>query len=267
MSSIASARSADLAATIAATLLAIGVALLADFGPLATAALLPLALVLPGYALTALLFPPQTIDRDLRIVMVATLSIGATALSGVILQVFVDLSRGVVVASLATLTIVAAVRASRGRDRRREGPVLPRALPHLPATTLVAMAAAVAICGIAVAIATAGAERQLNASHFTALWLVPQGALKTPPNGPPVIVGVSNQEGRETGYRLSVRRGSSAVGVWRLRLAAGDEWEATLAASELSGAGPLVARLDRAGEVYRRVAVELDSRSGGVADG
>jgi hypothetical protein len=81
-----------------------------------------------------------------------------------------------------------------------------------------------------------------------------------------VIVGVSNREGRETGYRLSVRHGRSTVGVWRLRLAAGGEWETTLAASELGGAGPLVARLDRDERAYRRVALELDSRPGSIAD-
>jgi hypothetical protein len=233
---------------------------------LAAAVLLPLVLVLPGYALAAALFPPGTIDRDLRIVLVVALSICATALSGTVLQLFVDLSRGVFAASLATLTIGAALVARRERARRPSRPISRGRLPHLPPAGLLAMVAAIAISAVAIAIATAGANRQLNASHFSALWLVPQGAPGFPPNGPPVIVGVSNREGRETGYQLSLRRGTSTLRVWRFRLAAGDEWDATLPASELRGAGPLVARLDRGGTVHRRVALELDPRSEGVAD-
>ena len=265
MSGLGSARAPDLAATIVAALFAIGVALLADSGPVATVALLPLVLVLPGYALTAALFPPGTIDRDFRVVLVAALSIGVTALSGLVLQVFVDLSRGVVAASLAAVTIAAAIAAWRER-REHHRDVATRSWPWLSAGSAVALLAAVAIAGVAIAIASGGANRQLDAPRFSALWLVPQGAPGIPPNGPPVIVGVSNREGRETGYRLSVRHGRSTVGVWRLRLAAGGEWETTLAASELRGAGPLVARLDRAERAYRRVALELDSRPGSIAD-
>jgi uncharacterized membrane protein len=267
MSGLRSARSVDLAAAAAAALFALAVAAIADSGPLVAVALLPLVLVLPGYALTAILFPPGTIDRDLRIVLTASLSIAATALSGLVLQIFVDLGRGVVAVTLAAIVVAAAAAASRERERRQDkAPSL--SVPRLPAPTLLAFAAAVAICGVAVAIATEGAERQLDQPHFSGLWLVPKGAPETPPNGPPVVVGASNEERRERGYRLVVRRGGSTVGAWDFRLPADGEWEKTLTASELStGGGPLVAQLERGGDVYRRVAIELEPGSGGVADG
>src|SRR5215218_2729989 len=122
-------RSKDLIATVAATVIAIVVALLVESGPLAVAALVPLVLVLPGYAITAVLFPAGTIDRGLRVALVVALSVAATALSGLVLQVFVDLSRGVVAVALAGITIAAALaalaRRKPGTDERAP-PASPR---------------------------------------------------------------------------------------------------------------------------------------------
>lgn len=268
MSRPRSGRPPDLIATIAAAVLAVLVALLVDSGPLATVALAPLVLLLPGYALTAVLFPPGKIDRGLRISLVFALSVGVTALSGLVLQVFVDLSRGIVTASLAMITIGAALAALRRRDAPETDapPASARApLPLLPAG--LAIVVAVAIAGVAIEIASDGARDHLNRAHFSSLWLLPQGEPGVPPNGPPVTVGVSNEEGRDTAYLVRVGSGTSTIGEWRFRLAPGEQWEIPLPATDLQESGRLVARLDRKGERYRVVALELDLPADGGGDG
>jgi len=72
-------RSADLQATIALTAIAVLVALFFDSGPVAAIALLPLVLVLPGYAISAALLPPGSISREVRLALTLALSVCAAA--------------------------------------------------------------------------------------------------------------------------------------------------------------------------------------------
>jgi hypothetical protein len=256
-------RSADLRATIAATLIGSAVALLVDSGPLATATLLPLVLILPGYALSAMLFGPGAIGRDRRLVLTVSLSIGATALSALILQLAISLHRAAFVVLLALVTLSAAAAALNGRGGESTDRSARLSLGRVPVASAVAMAAAIALSGLAIAIATAGATKQQDESHFSALWLLPT----TPRDNPPVTVGVSNHEGKSIEYRVTVFQGTTNVGAWRVRLDEGDEWQAALPASALLSHEAVVASLFRDGTPYRRVILELGSGSNGAPNG
>ncbi len=241
-----------LGATAILTALAVAVSLFFDSGPVAAAALLPLVLILPGYALAALLLAPGSVDRGFRTVMTIALSIGATAISGLVIQIFVPLTRGVVIASLAAVTLAAC----RLATKRPHAPPPSRRRPtsvRAPAASVVVLIAAVAVAAAALAIASGGARRQMDSVRFSALWLVPTGSR----GSPPIQIGVSSQEGSETPYRLALRQGGSAIDDWRLRLGAGDEWQRTVPADRLSKRGQLVALLYRSDELYRRVAIRL----------
>ncbi|HEX3561711.1 MAG TPA: DUF1616 domain-containing protein [Solirubrobacterales bacterium] len=260
-------RSADLRATIAATLIGSAVALFVDSGPFATATLLPLVLILPGYALSAMLFPPGAIGRDRRLVLTVSLSIGATALSALILQLAVSLDRAAFVVLLALVTLSAAAAALNRRGGESTDRSARLSLGRVPIASAVAFAAAIALSGLAIAIASAGATRQLDESHFSALWLLPQGGPRTPPDNPPVRVGISNHEGKSIEYRLRVSQGTTNVGLWRVRLDEGDEWQTILPASVLLSHKAVVASLSRYGMPYRRAILELGTGSNGAPNG
>src|SRR5262249_26233917 len=151
------------------------------------------------------------------------------------------------VAALAAITIGVGVAAIRLRTR--EGLVGSRNLsaPRWTVPAAIAIGAAVAITGAAVAIATSGVERQLNEAHFTALALVPQREPGKPPNSPPVAVGVANHTPRKLHFHLRVGKGETTIRAWTLRLRPGEEWRKVLSASRLREPGVLVARLSREG--------------------
>jgi hypothetical protein len=258
-------RSGDLIAVIVLTLLALAAALFVDSGPLAVAAFLPLVLVLPGFALAAALFPPSSIGPAFRLILTIALSIAATALGAIVVQIFFGLDRGVFAAMLALIALGASAKAMRSRPAA-EGPATRLSISPRWILPALATGAAVAIAASAVAIATNGAEDQLGGAHFSALWLLPEGPPGTPPGGPPVSIGVASHESRELGFRLELRRGSQELRSWRLRLSPGEEWHALLPASSLRGSGALTAQLLQGALPVRRVAVLLDSEAGAKAE-
>jgi hypothetical protein len=260
-------RSIDLLLTILGALTGVCVALFTDGGAVATAVLLPMVFVLPGYALSAVLFGPGTIGRDLRLVLTVVLSLAAIALGGLILHLVAVLERGTFVALLAVVTLVAAVVALNGRSGMRIDRPPRRYRLRPPIGVTLALAAAIGLAGVAIAIASAGAHRQIDESHFSDLWLVPQGGTRTPPDEPPVLVGIANQEGKTVDYRLTVSQGETEIGTWKVSLGDGQEWEITLFPYELSDRGTLIASLHRFGQVYRRVSVKLGAGTSPTANG
>ncbi len=111
----------DLGAVVALALLAFVLALVPLTGPVRTAALLPLVLILPGYALVAALFMPGEISRELRVVLSVPFSVGVSVLGGVVVQLVIGLDRPVWAALLASATVVAAFVALRRRDAATGG--------------------------------------------------------------------------------------------------------------------------------------------------
>lgn len=223
-------------------------------GPIRTAALLPLLLVLPGYALSAALFRPGEITRQLRAVLSVAFSLSAAALGGLVVQLFVGLDRTVWAALLAGVTVAAAAIALDRRDAMpADSEDVRIRVPRLGAVTLAAILIATAIAGGAIALARDGVAQQRSEAHFSSLWLVPGDSSA----GGPAEVGVLNHEGKAVSYRVVVREGDWTIKRWRVHLGSDQSWRAELAASAISGTAPLVARLDRGGRPYHRVSVPI----------
>jgi uncharacterized membrane protein len=245
----------DLTVVVALTLVAFVAALAPVPGPARTVALLPLLLVLPGYALTCVMFLPGEIGRDLRLVLSVAFSIGVAAIGGLVVQLVIRLDRPVWATLLALVTVVAALAALRRRDwmpADTERPTL--RIPIVGAISVVAMLAAVAIGGWAIAIATEGAHRQASQAHFSSLWLVPAGPVQTPQ---PVNVGVTNHEGEASAYQLTVTQGGRTLQRWQLPLDDSESWQAQLPGSAIPGTGPVIAQLRRDGSREHRVTLRL----------
>ncbi len=260
------ARSIDLLLTILGALIGVGVALFADGGALATVALLPLVFILPGYALSAMLFPRGTIGRDLRLVLTIVLSLATIALGGLILHLVAVLERGTFIGLLAIVTCAAALVAVNGRQGMRTERSRRSGWPRPSIGLSLALGAAIGLAGAAIAIASAGAHHQIDEARFSGLWLVPQGGSRVPPDEPPVLVGFRNQEGETVDYRLVVRQGEAEIDTWKVRLGDGKEWETTLPADQLRP-GTLVASLHWSGRPQRRVSVELGEETGRTPHG
>jgi hypothetical protein len=245
----------DLAAVVALTLAGLFVALIPVPDSARAAALLPLVLFLPGYALTAALFLPGEISRELRLVLSGAFSLAVSALGGLAVQLVIGLDRPVWAALLASATGAFALVALRRRDalpaeQERRGVGLPLRV----ALSLVPVLGAMAIAGWAIALATDGAHRQADRSRFSSLSLVGADPSRAPS---PVRIGVLNHEGEPVAYRLVIRRGTRTIRRWRLHLGANQDWQTQLASAAIAGTGPLVGRLDRGGEPYHRVVLRL----------
>ncbi len=247
----------DLTVVAGLALAGLALALIPVPGPVRTAALLPLLLIVPGYALAAVIFRPGEISGELRMVLSVALSIGVTVLGGLLVQLVVRLDRPVWAALLAGVTLLAVAIALRRRDAMPADSEETRlALPRIGIAAVIGVLAATAIAGWAIAIATEGVHRQLNRSHFSSLSLVPGDSSAI---ASPVRIGVSNHEGKAIAYRVTVKRGAQTIERWRFRLAANQDWQAQLTASAISGTGPLIGRLDGGRRPYHRVVLHLGS--------
>jgi uncharacterized membrane protein len=251
----------DLAAVVALALVGLLVSLLPVAGWVKAVALLPLVLILPGYALAAALFPPGVIGRDDRLVFTVAFSVGASALGGLLLQVALRLDRPVWAALLFSLTVLACAVALMRRDGTPGDHQVSSRPPRVGALSVAAILAAAAIAGWGIAIATRGVHRQLDNSQFSLLWVVPQRGGAGTGGEAPVSVGISNQEGRDASYLLRVRRDGVTLRDWRIHLVADQQWQRGLAASTISGSGPLLVQLYRGGELYRHAQLRIGATS------
>jgi hypothetical protein len=253
----------DLAATTLLALIALVLSLLPLAGWLTAVVLIPAILIAPGYAIGAALFRPGDIPRDLRVVLTVALSVSATALGGLFVQLFVGLDRSVLAGLLAFITIGAG-QVARQRRRAYE-PVdgEPRFRPpRVNPVSAAAIVAAVAVAAWGIEIATEGVHDQLQSSHFSSLWMVPRPSPSAPRRAVTTVrIGVSNHEGRTVSYVLSVRRGPSLLRRWRFRLGADQSWEFAFPASTTAGGRPLVGTLDQGGVRYSSVALEIGGRA------
>jgi hypothetical protein len=236
----------DLALTAALAAIAFAVLVLPLSHWLQAVLALPLLLVLPGYALGAAIFPPGFITREERWVFTITFSIVAVVLGGLVLQLFVDLDRGVWIALLPTLTLgscaVAFVR--RGPRRHTRG----RPIVLSPSLTAALLAAA-AICAVAVAVASDGAGEQLARSHFSTIWVLP-----TDKSEEELEVNVENHEGRTVHYTVRVGSLQRVEQEWTFVLPSGGSWSERMPSSSFGLA--TFAALYRGETLFRRVSYQ-----------
>lgn len=246
--------SLDLAVTMALAVLGLFVALIPADVWLRVVVVAPMVLVLPGYAITAIFFFPQTLPASERLVYTIALSLAITAFTGVVVQLALGLDR-IVWAIVLPLVILAATWAALAR-RERNGvewtpPQAPLTLYLKPAAPI-AIALAIAIWSIA--IASHGAREEREDIHFTQLWALPKGQGK-------VVIGVSNEEGALASYRLRILSDGDMLASRRLRLADGHSRRVLLSTPPISSERPLKVLLLRNGEVYRRVLLKNEALS------
>jgi uncharacterized membrane protein len=222
---------------------------------------IPFVLVAPGYALGATLFPPEFISRDERATLTVAFSVAAWSIGGLILHLAVDLDRtawlllGLAV-TIAGVLLAQARRPGPGGRRARRSGTRPRwralaasATPAVPALVL-----AVAIAGVAIAIASGGQARELARAHFSSVWIVPQVDGTSDP-AERIEVGIQNHEGRDADYTLKVTTKGREIEEWDVQLDSGEAWGETVPAAEAEG--PVVAWLYLEGSLERRVKLEF----------
>ena len=217
---------------------------------------LPFALVLPGYAIVAALFPQRALGIPERLVLSIGLSLAVAALGGLLLN---WTSWGLRVESWAVLlcatTCLASVIAIK---RRRRSP----AVTSMPVgiglsgrqALLLGLAAVVVVAAIGLARTPAP---QQSVQGYTLLWMLPSD------DGNPntVRLGVECMELAPTPYRLEVKVDGRIAQEWSsILLKPGAKWENRIVLPAGFGSGTVEAalyRLDDLQSVYRQVILRL----------
>ncbi len=223
--------------------------------PLAVRAVLlvPLVLVLPGYAIAANLFARGTIGSIERAVYSVTLSIAVVAVGGLLIQLVLGLSRDVWAVFLAAVTIYAALRL-RG-EAPGEPTAWPRAIPWPLPVAIVAFILAGVIAGLAIASAGDGLREAQAKIRFTDFWLLPEGASTLPVGGERLEVGLRSHEGRPVRFGLQLSSDGLVISRQSLKLRSGEEWKRAFVVARAPAGVPVLATLTREGEPYRRLDV------------
>lgn len=255
MSKEGEARPRDLTRVKAASLASLVLIVLPFGGLPKELALVPLALILPGYAISAAMFMPGSITRGERLVYTLGLSVGAAAIGGLVWQLFFGLSRASWALVLVAIVLVAARIARSRRAAASSDPAGRRSrLPRLGLPNALAILAAAILTVVAVDVAIEGLRDQRAESHFSSLWALPHG-----PAEESVEIGIQNHQGAVYTYRLSVNRAGIPVWLWEGRLGAHKLKQVVLGLDEIPGSGPLDVTLYKSGIPYRRTEVEPGS--------
>jgi hypothetical protein len=222
------------------------------------ALLLPFVLFVPGYAIAAALFPPQTIQRSDRVVYSFVFGISAAGLGGLALQVFVGLGLGAWLGLLLAIALgaVAIARLRRHAPPIQAAPGLPLRLPAGPWWAL-GFLAAVAIGGVSVAIAVQGVRDQQSEQVFASLWAFPAKA-PSPQAGQPraLTVGVWNHGGPAT-YRLRVSTPAGVLESMRVPIGSDERWQRTLPPPVSAATGSLLITLFHRSRPFRTVELNI----------
>ena len=239
----------------------------------------PFVLVLPGYVLTAALFPHRT---DLDFLERTALSVGLSAAIIPLLGLALNYSpwgirpHPIVLSVMLFTLLVAAVAAVRRRLLPREQAFRPAlAIPWrrlLPASAVTRALAAVAALLVVIP-AVAGAYLLIlpkGGETYTEFYaLGPGGRTEAYPSvlslgeSARLILGVANHEGRDSGYQIVAKiDGAIARSVLALRLEDGERWEREVAvAPSRAGDGQKVEYLlyrEGVSKAYRRLHLWLN---------
>lgn len=262
--SLGGGRSRDLVVTAAASLASL-ILIAMPFGGLVKGiVLLPMVLVLPGYALAAAVAPPASLSRAERTVYVVALSVSAAALGGLVWQFAFDLNRETWALLLASITLAGCAIAERKRRRTRQTQTGDRKRPQpqrgsrersslsrreLPTvlTALIGVAAAI----VAIVITVDGLQDQRAESNYSALWVVPPT-----PNSGAVEVGILNHQGSPHLYRLEIENEGRTIQDWEGRIGARGRKRVLLSPATVPPGTQLTVSLYRDGLLYRRTELQ-----------
>jgi hypothetical protein len=229
---------ADVAATALVAALACVAA--AAGAPAAVMTVLGIALfAAPGYLLGQLLLDSRIAGLERTVVMTG-LALAVPVLGGLLLYAAgVPLHRPGWLGLLAGVTLagdVALFLRRRASGSGRMAPFSWRPTSPVPRWHAAAFAAAILVAACAVGMARIGVTVQPQPG-YTQLWLSPQR------QGEHMVrLGVSNDQGGTTSYRLVVRRNGHVSATWNITLADGETWQRS---APVSGRGTLTADLYR----------------------
>ena len=173
----------------------------------------------PGYLLGQLLLGSRTIGLE-RVVVMAALALAVPILGGLLLYAIrVPLHRPGWLGLLAGVTLAADTALFLRRRHSGVAPVTWRATWKAPRWHAVAFAAAILLAACGVGLASAGVTRQPQPG-FTELWLSPQRQYAHILN-----LGVRNDQGRTTSYRVVLLRDGRTAAIWNFTLGDGQIWQ------------------------------------------
>lgn len=167
-------------------------------------AALPLAVFLPGYAITAAAFGSQRLDPQ-RLAMLALLcGLSLLCLGGIVLNFLPGGLRTVTWALLLLLVVLATARAAALRRGKPEGRASGWTHPRLRGADVacVALAAVLAVGALVFAYTPLPASKAVG---YTALWMLPAKSAADPA----LKVGVISAEQGRRHYRLEARVGEN----------------------------------------------------------
>jgi uncharacterized membrane protein len=252
---------ADVAATALVAVLACGAA--ASGAPPAAMIVLGIMLMAaPGYLLAQLLVGSRIAGLE-RVAVMTGLALAVPVLGGLLLYAAgVPLHRPGWLGLLAGVTLAAdtalfarrrAAAAGRaGRPAAQVQTVRPASRGHVAI-----FAVAVLVAAGAVGLAVVGVARQPQPG-FAQLWLSPQRQ-----DAHTLSLGVTNDQGRTTSYRLVLRRDGRVTGTWNLTLGEGRTWQRQVPVTGKQTMAAALYRLPDLTHPYRYVSVGRGSRTAG----
>jgi hypothetical protein len=246
---------ADVGATALVAAVACGAA--ASGAPAAAMTVLGIMLfAAPGYLLGQLLVGSRTAGLE-RVVVMVGLALAVPILGGLLLYAArVPLHRPGWLGLLAGATLAGDVVLFRRRREGRAPPFSWQPAWRVPRWHAAAFAAAVLIAACGVGLARVGAAKQPQPG-FTQLWLSPQQQDERT-----LSLGVSDDQGGTTSYRLVLLRNGQVSATWDLTLANGQTWQRSM---PFTGTYTLAANLYRLPDLthpYRSVSAGRTKAAG-----
>ncbi|MGH3187054.1 MAG: hypothetical protein ACRDOU_11295 [Streptosporangiaceae bacterium] len=203
----------------------------------------------PGYVWSEVFLSPRNQGLE-RVAVAAGLALMVPVFGGMGLYAAgIPLNRTAWVGVLSVATLAGAAAALITRRRRREDPPPPRPTRsrRWSAWHAVAFGAAAVIATAAVGLAVVSADAQ-KYSGYTQLWLAP-----LPGQTSRASLGVQNEQGVATRYRLVLRRNGRVGATWTITLANGQAWQHTVSYTTSLAMAASLYRLPDLRNPYRQV--------------
>ncbi len=243
----------DLRLILALTVVCAVGSLITPLGAVRVIFAVPLALILPGYAITAAVFGSHLPAWPERMPLTLGISLASAALASLVLNYLPGGIQGFPWALLLVLIVLLACLSAARRRGRQQTPSLPSLKPR-PVTVVLGIGT-VAMVVVALILAQATPENG-HASGFTQLWIAPPK-----PTDVSTRIGITSEQQQTRAYRLVVKvegKAKPEVETFELKPS-----QTHLVKIDSGGTGPpagVVAKLylrSDPSRVYRRVSTQL----------
>ena len=190
----------DLRLILALTLVCAVGSLITPLGAVRVIFAVPLALILPGYAIAAAVFGPNLPAWPERIPLTLGISLASAALASLVLNYLPGGIHGFPWTLLLVLIVLLACSSAARRRGRQRGRRQPLSLPSLKprAITVVLGIGTVAMVVVALIVAQATPEND-RAAGFTQLWIAPPKLTDVSTR-----IGITSEQQQTRAYRLVV---------------------------------------------------------------